>query len=280
MSEAAEITRRAKSNLAFALRILPTRQRRETIVFYAFCRTLDDLADDDTLPLTERRVRLAQWRDALTSAPAEGASLQRSVVELQQRHRIPVGLLTAVVDGCLADLEPRRFATWNELDPYIGQVACAVGRVSAHLFGCKDPAADAYADALGRALQLTNILRDIGEDLDRGRLYLPLEDLERFGLDEADLARREASPAFLRLMEFEADRVEAFHREARAVLPASDRPALAPALVMADIYTSLLARMRNDGFRVFRTRYRVPSATKFAALARHLPFALRARLRG
>jgi phytoene synthase len=275
MSEAAEITRRAKSNLAFALRILPPRKRRDAVVFYAFCRTLDDLADDHTLPLDDRRARLLDWKQALNPGSGELSELQRAVVELQLRCGIPVSLLTAVIDGCLADLEPRRFVSWTELDAYIWQVACAVGRVSARLFGCKDPAVDAYADALGRALQLTNILRDIGEDLERGRLYLPLEDLDRFGLKEADLAQRVESAAFLRLMAFEADRVDAFHREARERLPAADRPALAPALIMADVYSSLLGRMRRGGFLVFRRRYRVPAAVKLAALVRHLPLALR-----
>lgn len=275
MSEAAEITRRAKSNLAFALRILPPRKRRDAIVFYAFCRTLDDLADDNTLPLDDRRARLMQWKQALNSGSGGLTELQRAVVDLQLRCDIPVSLLTAVIDGCLADLEPRRFASWSELDAYIWQVACAVGRVSVRLFGCKDSAADVYADALGRALQLTNILRDIGEDLERGRLYLPLEDLDRFGLKESDLVQRTESEAFLRLMAFEADRIDAFHREAREQLPAADRPALAPALIMADIYSSLLAHMRQGGFRVFCRRYRVPIAVKLVALIRHLPLALR-----
>jgi len=157
------------------------------------------------------------------------------------------------------------------LSGYVWKVACAVGLVSIRIFGCKDPGSERYAVALGHALQLTNILRDIREDLDNGgRIYLPLADLARFHYTENDLAQRTCDERFLALLAFEADRAEEFFREAAAALPMADRSALAPARIMAEIYHRLLTHMRQDGFRVFDQRYRISKARKLAILARHL----------
>ena len=270
MSDASEITRRAKSNLAFALRILPAERRADAEVFYAYCRTLDDLADDADAPPEARLAAIRSWKRGLETGFDHPSPLQREVVSLRDRLGISNHLLTAIADGCEADLSPRTFSTWEELDAYIWQVACAVGLVSIRVFGCKDPAAEPYAEALGRALQLTNILRDIGEDLDRGRIYLPEEDLTRFGLDAAKLAARPRGGAFIDLMKFEAARAEAFYQNAAALLPAADRRALAPARMMASIYQLLLSRMEADGFRVFEKRYRISRARKLLILAKHV----------
>jgi 15-cis-phytoene synthase len=270
VSAASDITRRAKSNLAIALRILPPERRAGAEVFYAYCRTLDDLADDPALPFETRLTAIREWKRGLLSGFAHPTPLQREVISLRDRLAIPNHLLTAIADGCEADLTPRAFATWEELDAYIWQVACAVGLVSIRIFGCKDPAAEPYAEALGRALQLTNILRDIGEDLDRGRIYLPGEDLARFGLDATKLAARPSGGAFIDLMKFETRRAEGFYQRAAALLPAADRRALAPARMMASIYQLLLARMEADGFRVFAKRYRISRARKLLILAKHV----------
>jgi phytoene synthase len=270
VTDASEITRRAKSNLAFALRILPAGRRADAEVFYAYCRTLDDLADDDDASPEARIAAIREWKHGLESGFDHPSPLQREVVSLRDRLGIPVHLLTAIADGCEADLSPRSFATWEELDAYIWQVACAVGLVSIRVFGCKDPAAEPYAEALGRALQLTNILRDIGEDLDRGRIYLPEEDLARFGMNPAKLAARPNGGAFIDLMKFEARRAGDFYRKAAALLPTADRRALAPARVMASIYQLLLDRMEADGFHVFAKRYRISRARKLLILAKHM----------
>jgi phytoene synthase len=146
-----------------------------------------------------------------------------------------------------------------------------VGLVSIRLFGCVDPDSERYAVALGRALQLTNILRDIREDHDNGgRIYLPLDDLARFHYTPEDLARRVHDERFLALMDFEAQRAEGFFRDAEDAMPMVDRRALAPARIMAEIYHALLVRMRRDGFRVFETRYRIPKTRKLAILIKHL----------
>jgi phytoene synthase len=269
VSEAPEITRRAKSNLAFALRILPAGRRADAVTFYAYCRTLDDLADDPALPVPQRLEAIRSWKHGLLHGFDHPTPIQAEVLALRDRLAIPNHLLTAIADGCESDLTRHAFATWEDLDAYIWQVACAVGLVSVRIFGCKDPAADSYAEALGRALQLTNILRDVAEDLDNGRIYLPEEDLQRFGLSTAKLAARPTGGAFIDLMKFEADRAAAFFHQAAALLPAGDRRALAPARIMAGIYQALLEKMRADGFRVFAKRYRISRTRKLLILAKH-----------
>jgi phytoene synthase len=268
---ASEITRRAKSNLAFALRILPPERRDDAEVFYAFCRTMDDFADDAALPENQREELLELWKTGLVSGFGNPDALQQQVVEMRDRCGIPTALMTAIIDGCQMDLQPRRFQTWENLSEYIWKVACAVGLVSIRLFGCTEPASEPYAVALGRALQLTNILRDIREDLDNGgRIYLPMEDLSRFGYTEEDLAKRVADNRFLALMAYEADRAEDYFREAAAILPAPDKNALTPARIMAEIYHQLLTTMRRDGFKVLEKRYSVSLSRKIAILSKHL----------
>ena len=270
MSDASEITRRAQSNLAFALHILSRDRREDMVVFYAFCRTLDDLADDPGVPPARRMEQLDAWHDGLVCGFAKPDTLQQQVIALRDRRGLPNDLLTAILDGCRMDLQPQRFATWEDLSGYVWKVACAVGLVSIRIFGCRHPDSERYAVALGRALQLTNILRDIREDHDHGgRIYLPLADLARFHYSEKDLADHVRDDRFLRLMAFEADRAEGYFREAAGVLPMEDRSALAAARIMQEIYQLLLTRMRRDGFRVFDRRYRVSRGRKLAILLKH-----------
>ena len=195
------------------------------VVFYAFCRTLDDLADAPGVPDEHRRLLLDSWRHGLLHGFDKPTTLQQQVLALRDRGAFPTSCLTAIIDGCRMDLQPQRFQTWEDLSAYVWQVACAVGLVSIRLFGCTDPRSERYAVALGRALQLTNILRDLREDLaNGGRIYLPLEDLARFDYSDKDLAAGTRDERFLALMAFEAERAEGFFREAAAALPASRSP--------------------------------------------------------
>jgi 15-cis-phytoene synthase len=270
VTEASQITRRAKSNLAFALRILPPERRDDAVTFYASCRTLDDLADAPGIPAEHRAAGLQAWKQGLESGFEQPTELQHAVISLRERHGIANELLTAVIDGCEMDLQTCRYHTWNELSCYIWRVACAVGLVSTRLFGCRDPDAERYAEALGHALQLTNILRDIREDSENGdRIYLPLEELTRFGYTEAELGEGIHNERFLALMDFQAERAEAYFHQAEALLPDADLRALAPARIMAAIYQELLGQMRRDGFRVFEKRYRVSTPRKLWILAKH-----------
>lgn len=271
MSVASQITRKARSNLAFALKILPRERRDDMVIFYAFCRTMDDLADDPGLATDERGRLLDFWEKGLTTGFVAPDEFQREVISLRDRRQIPNELLVAIIHGCRMDLQPQRFATWADLSNYSWQVACAVGLVSIRIFGCLETGSERYAVALGHALQLTNILRDIAEDLENGgRIYLPLEDLARFHYTPEDLGNRVRDERFLALMAYEAARAEGFFEEAAAVLPTKDRAALAPARIMADIYRTLLEKMRDDGFQVFKKRYRLSKFHKLAILSKHL----------
>jgi 15-cis-phytoene synthase len=269
VSAASEITRNAKSNLAFALNILPRERRDDMVVFYAFCRTMDDLADAPGASLDERATALSAWADGIRDGFANPDAFQQEVRALRDKHDIPNELLLAIIDGCTMDLAPRSFETWEDLSEYIWKVACAVGLVSIRLFGCRHPDAEPYAIALGHALQLTNILRDIGEDFSNGRVYLPRAEIRDFGLGE-NLAAHADDPAFLALMEHQAARAEDYFRKAEALLPPGDRDALLPARIMAEIYERLLAKMRAGGFKVFSKRYRISKPRKLAILSKHL----------
>ncbi len=271
MSAASDITRRAKSNLAFALRILPRGRREDMTVFYAFCRTMDDLADAHGVTPAHRATSLDTWENGILHGFPTPDRFQRELISLRDRQAIPNHLLIAIIDGCRMDLRPQRFAKWDDLAAYIWKVACAVGLVSIRLFGCQDPASERYAIALGRALQLTNILRDVHEDhANGGRIYLPQEDLAHFHYTAENLAQGVRDDHFLALMDFQAARAEDYYREAREILPTTDRAALLPARIMAEIYQQLLETMRADRFRVFEKRYRISRFRKLAILSKHL----------
>jgi phytoene synthase len=271
VSAASEITRKAKSNLAFALNILPRERREDMVVFYAFCRTMDDLADDPGVAPEERVRLLEAWKQGMTGGFEAPDEFQCEVISLRDRRQIPNDLLVAIIDGCRMDLQPQRFETWEKLSEYIWKVACAVGLVSIRIFGCTDSGSERYAVALGHALQLTNILRDIGEDLSNGgRIYLPLEDMARFRYTEQDLVDRVRDDRFLALMAYEAGRAEDLFHQAAEALPAADRRALVPARIMGEIYHLLLEKMRDDHFHLFEKRYRVSKARKLAILSKHL----------
>lgn len=257
--------------MAFALNILPRERRQDMVIFYAFCRTMDDLADEPDISVEQRARSLDAWENGIVAGFDTPNAFQQEVISLRDRQQIPNELLVAIIDGCRMDLQPQRFETWADLSNYIWKVACAVGLVSIRIFGCKNPGSERYAITLGHALQLTNILRDIGEDLDNGqRIYLPLEDFARFHYPEHDLVARVRDDRFLRLMAYQAARAEAYFHEAAAAVPAQDRDALLSARVMGEIYHRLLAKMRADQFHVFEKRYRVSKPRKLAILSKHL----------
>ncbi|MGB6219614.1 phytoene/squalene synthase family protein [Haloferula sp.] len=271
MSDASEITRQAKSNLAFALQILPKDRRDDAVIFYAFCRVIDDLADDLTMSLETREEGLKAWREGLMAGFPDADPLQKDLLAMQQRREIPTELLVAIIDGCRMDLRPQRFETWDDLSGYTWKVACAVGLVAMRIFGGEVPGCEKYAVALGHALQITNILRDVEEDFDNGgRIYLPMADLEKFGYSEEDLAAKVHDDRFHKLMAFEADRAEAYYLEAAKALPASDRKAMVAAEIMREIYHSLLGKMRKDQFKVYSQRYSLSKARKMTIFSKHL----------
>lgn len=267
---AAHITRKAKSNLAFALACVPRVRRDDLVTFYAFCRIIDDLADDLDVPLARRQQGLADWKAALTDDTRDGPHLADEVRAVRDRHTIDPGLFLEIIAGCESDLHPQRFETWEDLQAYNYRVACAVGLASLPIFGASDASRD-YAITLGHALQLTNIIRDVGEDLDNdGRIYLPRTELARFDYTEHDLTHRVHDERFVALMEFQARRAEDLYRQVENLRPPADRHALIAPEIMRHIYHAVLQRIRANQFRVFHHRHRVSKALKVSIMLREL----------
>ena len=268
---AAEITRKAKSNLAFALQCVPADRREHLVTFYAFCRVIDDLADDLELPIEEKKVGLARWKEVFNSSEVNPSlalpELQENALKVRDHYDIPSEYFTNVIEGCQMDLVPQRFGTWEDLQKYTYRVASSVGLVCLPLFGADPKRAHEYAVTLGHALQLTNILRDIGEDLSNGaRIYVPLHDLGRFQYTERDLIGRVHDCRFMAFMAYQAERADALYAKATELLPKEDYKALLAPRIMHRIYQDLLGKMRDDHFRVFDRRYRLNKFQKLAIL--------------
>ena len=262
LETSAEIVRRSGSNLAFALAVLPKTKRRDMGVFYAFCRVVDDLADDPDIEMEARRSGLQRWRELVRGEVEEpSAGIEEEFVELCTRRGLNPDDLEAIVDGVEMDLDPPEFETKEDLLRYCYRVASAVGLVSIEIFGYENPQSREYAEQLGYALQWTNIMRDVGEDAEEGRIFLPREDLERFGLSrETLLGRMPDLASFQRLMKHETTVARDFYAEAERLLPEEDRKSMRSAELMKRIYSGILDKMEEDGYRVFEKRYRLSKA--------------------
>jgi len=267
---AAKITSQSKSNLALAFVSLGPERKRDITVFYAFCRVIDDIADSSELNVAEKRMRLQAWRRMLGAAGADEPPLAHDVRRLIHKYSLSTHMLEEIIAGVEMDLSISRYATFEELRVYCYRVASAVGLVSIEIFGYRNPRCKEYALELGMALQMTNIIRDVGKDLRNGRIYLPQEDLARFHYSEEELQDRQYSDRFVRLMEFEAARTRKFFSRAAAVLPAEDRRRMVPAEIMGSIYRGLLRRMELDRFRVFEKEYRLGKLEKARRIAGQL----------
>ncbi len=252
---AAKITRTSKSNLALAFISLGRERRRDITTFYAFCRVIDDIADDVDLSVEEKRRRLSEWRDWIRTARPNESSFAADVRNLIAKYALTPEMLEEIIAGVEMDLSIKRYQTFEELRVYCYRVACAVGLVSIEIFGYRNSACKEYAIQLGLALQVTNIIRDVGKDLRAGRIYLPQEDLARFDYSEKALQDRRYNERFVRLMQFEADRACEFFARAAKALPAEDRKSMVAAEIMASIYRGLLRQMELDKFRVFEKEY-------------------------
>lgn len=279
--DAAAIVRRSRSNLAFALTCLPKQRRHDMYVFYAFCRVVDDLADDEGIPLDQRRAGLARWSDVIHSRAGQLNELEATVAAVQQRHAVPAEEMDEIIAGVSMDLEPRRYAHWEELELYCYRVAGCVGLVSTRLFGCQAPQSRDYALALGNALQITNILRDIHGDWENGRrIYLPQNEMAAAGLTEDDIARGQVTEPFLKLMAQQIARARRYYKEAEAALTDKDRIPLLASEAMRHIYSETLDLLEKDGCRVFDQRYSLPKWRKARIVAGAWLHGLSARLTG
>ena len=268
--DAANITRQSKSNLALAFISLGRERRHDIMVFYAFCRVIDDIADGTDASAEEKQRRLEQWRGWLRQARPDEPSFAADVRALLAKYSIPAERLEEIIAGVEMDLEQVRYATFEELRVYCYRVASVVGLVSIEIFGYRNPACKEYAVQLGLALQTTNIIRDVNKDLRTGRIYLPQEDLAAFGYSEADLQARKYDERFIRLMHFEAKRAREFFAKAAAALPPEDRRSMVAAEIMGSVYGALLRRMELDNFKVFEKDYRLNRLEKAGRISAQL----------
>jgi phytoene synthase len=260
------LARRSGSNFYYSFLFLPRRKRQAIYALYAFCRTVDDAVDQGTATPSEQRRILADWRLELARA-YEGRPTQPIALHLADVVRafpVPRQHLEAILDGVEMDIDRRRYATFDELFEYCYRVAAAVGLACIEIFGYSDVRARDYAVNLGIALQLTNILRDLRADAERGRIYLPLDEIRRFGYSEDELLQGRWTPGFLALMRFQADRAHAYYRAARSARPPADRRRLIAAEIMGGIYHALLREIEARQFRVFDGRIRVSNPRKIA----------------
>jgi len=252
------VTRRSGSSFAQAFRLLGAERRGGLDAVYAFCRFVDDIADDATR--RDPAALLARWRAELervyTGTPEHPIAV--ALADAARRFALPRRHFVDLIHGVEMDLERRRYQTFDQLHEYCYLVASTVGLLCIEIFGHRTAAAFDYAKDLGVAFQLTNILRDVHEDAERGRLYLPLEDLARFGCAEDELLAGRYSPRVAALMAFECGRARAYYLRARGSLAPEDRRALAPAEAMRLIYERLLSRIESRRFDVFRERIALP----------------------
>lgn len=243
------------SSFYYAFLFLPTQRRAAITAFYAFCREVDDVVDEVQDPGVAAQ-KLAWWRQEVAQTFAGKPS--HPVMHALQPHIAPFQIeqqqLQAIIDGCQMDLEQTRYLDYAGLQRYCHLVAGVVGEVAARIFGQTDPATTAYAHKLGQAFQLTNIIRDVGEDAMRGRIYLPINDLQQFNVKAYEITKREYSDRFTALMRFEAERAHQLYDEALALLPAADRRSQKPGLMMASIYRTLLREIEAENFQVLHQR--------------------------
>ena len=268
---AARLTRKSRSNFYYAFLALPKPRRDALYAVYAFCRTVDDIADlgdERGVDRAAQRSQLESWRRhvALCYEPG-GTPADPIAARLAQAVRafaIPKEALLAIIDGVAMDLDRARYETAEDLYPYCYRVASAVGLCCIEIFGYTDSRAKQYAVDLGTALQLTNIIRDVGADARAGRVYVPQEDLRKFGVSVEDLQAGRYTEPFVSLMRHQAERARRFYRAAHANFPSVDARSLVPAEIMGRIYFALLEEIEARRFQVFGERVTVPTGRKVA----------------
>jgi phytoene synthase len=252
------------SSFYYSFLFLPAERRRAITALYAFCREVDDVVDEPG-ELQVAAAKLAWWRSEVAHLFA--GNPQHPVTKALAPHAQACGItperLNDIIDGMEMDLTQTRYLDWPGLERYCYRVAGVVGLLAAGIFGYRDPRTLGYAKDLGIAFQMTNIIRDVGEDARKNRIYLPMEDLKRFNVPASDILNARQSDGFSELMAFEAARARGYYDKAMAALPAEDRRAQRPGLIMAAIYRALLEEIERDGFRVLSQRTSLTPLRKF-----------------
>jgi phytoene synthase len=252
------------SSFYYSFLFLPAGRRRAITALYAFCREVDDIVDEGLEPQLAA-AKLAWWRSEIANLCAGKPQhpVTRALLPFQKEFSIDEKHLGEIIDGMEMDLRQSRYLDWPGLERYCYRVAGVVGRLAAGIFGYRDPRTLDYAKSLGIAFQLTNIIRDVGEDARKNRIYLPMEDLKRFGVTAAEILNGRQTPQFEQLLKFETERAKGYYQSAFSALPAEDRRAQRPGLIMAAIYRALLEEIERDGFRVLKHRTSLTPLRKF-----------------
>ncbi len=244
------------SSFYYSFRFLPPERRRAITALYAFCREIDDIADEVIDPNNARVIKLGWWRSEITNLFAGHPShpVTRALQPSTQQFGIDASRLSEIIDGMEMDLTKNRYRDWQELRLYCHRVAGVVGQLSAGIFGYTQPQTLEYAEHLGLAFQMTNIIRDVGEDARRGRIYLPLDELAKFGVNVEQLLAAKHTPQFEQLMAFQTARTQSLYDHAFAKLAATDRRSQRAGLIMSAIYRALLDEIAADGYKVLNQR--------------------------
>jgi len=254
MQHSRALTKKSASNLALAFILLPREKRDAMSALYAFCRAVDDVADEDSVSTESRREQLAAWRTDIGRA-CNGQKpefiLNQEFQPVIQQFKLPFALFDELIKGCEMDLETKRYETHEQLDLYCYRVASVVGLLSIEIFGYKNRACHEYAVHLGKALQLTNILRDVKNDAARERIYLPQTELKQHGVTENEILEGRYSERYFKLAESVATRARHFYKLAQETLPAEDRRSMVAAELMGSVYWRLLQKLERGKFDVF-----------------------------
>ncbi|MEG2236808.1 MAG: phytoene/squalene synthase family protein [Akkermansia sp.] len=270
-SQASTITRKAKSNLAFALIDLPEEERRHMAEFYAFCRLVDDIVDEPGMTPEQRHDALNRWISVVTQQASELNELEADLTRLITELKLDLAPMLRLIEGCRGDIAPVQPKNKEELLAYTYSVASCVGLTSARILGASE-AAFPYAVSLGHALQLVNIIRDMSEDYHQHeRIYMPADDMKKYGYTVEDIKNKVHSPALTKMLRHEAKLARQFFTEAENIyttLSPEDKSALIPAQAMSLIYGTILDKMKDDGFNIYAKRYRVNTFHKLWLLFR------------
>ena len=274
----ATITKASRTNFYYAFLFLPKAQREALYAVYAFARLVDDAVDQAVSPLAAEEA-IAGWREELARVYGMGGGMgggtggggasrpiahpvARQLSVVVKQFRLPKDYFDALIDGVEMDLTHQRYETFEQLSRYCYRVASVVGLICIEIFGYRNPATRDYAIAQGMAFQLTNILRDVKVDADRGRVYLPLEELARFGCGEAELLAHHYTDAFVELMAFQCERARAYYDKAAGLLPAEDRRTMLASEIMGGIYRRLLDEIEARRYNVFEEEIRLSAPAK------------------
>lgn len=272
MEESRNITQKSASNLALAFVLLPKEKRDAMSALYAFCREVDDVADNEATPVEERRLKLAEWRADVRAACENGTpkfTVNRELKQVIAQYKLPFAYFDDLIRGVEMDLDIKTYETYEELEQYCYRVASVVGLLSIEVFGYKNPACVDYAIYLGKALQLTNILRDVRTDAERGRIYLPQAELKKFNVSPKQIFNNEYTPQFAALAESVAQQARNFYNLALSTLPTEDRRSMIAAELMGAVYWRLLLKLEDRKFNVFGEQLiRLNKAQKIALILR------------